>query len=123
MSTEDNLQDIQAEIDQLIAPPRTNKDLLVRLGEIDGALFASPMDKEKRGLRFLRNAVERVHDNICSNEFLRANGQDPSTQRKALAIAAALDFLGAQGAATASVLIIQIGLENVCGGTWEQHVR
>lgn len=123
MSAEKNLQDIQTEINKLIATPSSNKDLLIRLGEIDGALFASPTDKEKRGLRFLRNGLERVKDTICSNEFARANGQDVSMQRKALAVAATLDFLGAQGAATASMLIIQIGLENVCAGRWEQHVK
>ena len=123
MSTEDNLQDIQAEIDKLIATPRTNEDLLISLGEVDGALFASPTDKAIRGLRFLRNALERVQDKMCSNEFVRANGQDASMQRKALGIAAILDFVGTKGAATASVLIVQIGLEKVCAGTWEQHVK
>ena len=123
MTTEDNSQDVQAEINKLLANPLANEDLLIRLGELDGALFASPTDKEKRGLRFLRNLVERLQTTICTNEFARANGQDASTQRKALAVAATIDFLGAQGAATASVLMIQIGLENVCAGTWEQHVK
>jgi len=123
MSAENNLQDIQIEIDKLIAAPRSNEDLLISLGEVDGALFASPTDKKQRGLRFLRNALDKVTDKICSNEFARANGQDVSMQRKALAVAATLDFVGARGAATASMLIIQIGLENVCAGRWEHHVK
>src|SRR3954468_20956814 len=95
MTTEDNSQDVQDEINKLLANPLANEDLLIRLGELDGALFVSPTDKEKRGLRFLRNLVERVQTTICTNEFARANGQDASTQRKALAVAATIDFLGA----------------------------
>jgi hypothetical protein len=122
MSNGTDLQEIQAEINRLVATPQSNRDLLVKLGESDGALFATPTDKRKRGLGFLRNAIDRVKTTICSNKFARANGEDVSMQRKALAIAALLDFLGTKGAATASVLIIQIGLENVCAGSWEQHV-
>jgi hypothetical protein len=123
MSADNVSSDVEAEIGKLIEAGPSNADLLAILGEEDGALFASPSDKMKRGLRFLRNAIEKVRDGICANEFVRAHGESVSTQRKALAIAAMLDYLGSRGAATASVLIVQVGLENVCSGRWEQHVR
>ncbi len=123
MSADSGYSDVEAEIGKLIEAQPSNADLLAILGEEDGALFASPSDKMKRGLRFLRNAIEKVRDGICANEFIRAHGENASAQRKALAIAAMLDYLGSKGAATASVLIVQIGLENVCAGHWEQHVK
>jgi hypothetical protein len=118
-----DVSEVEAEIGKLIEAGPSNADLLAILGEEDGALFASPSDKMKRGLRFLRNAIGKVRDRMCANEFIRAHGEDTSTQRKALAIAAMLDYLGTKGAASASVLIVQIGLENVCAGHWEQHAR
>lgn len=123
-SADNDDPDVKAEIDKLIAARQSNEELFAKLGEVDGALFASPSDKEKRGRRLFRNAFKKVQDTICSNEFAHSHGEDASTQRKALAVAAALDFLGALGAATAAVLIIQIGLENVCAGQWEEkHVK
>jgi hypothetical protein len=123
MGGDREISEVEAEIGKLIEARPSNGDLLAMLGEEDGALFASPSDKMKRGLRFLRNAIEKVRDRMCANEFVRAHGEDVSTQRKALAIAAMLDYLGSKGAATASVLIVQVGLENVCAGRWEQHVK
>jgi hypothetical protein len=115
--------EIESEINRLISAQISNAGLVVLLADADGALFASPADKEARGRRFLRNAIERVRDKICGNEFARVHGEDVSAQRKALAVAATLDFLGTAGAATVSVLIVQIGLENVCADRWEQHVK
>ena len=123
MGGDGDVPEVEAEIGRLIEARASNGELLAMLGEEDGALFASPSDKMKRGLRFLRNAIEKVRDRMCANEFVRAHGEDVSTQRKALAIAAMLDYLGSKGAATASVLIVQVGLENVCAGRWEQHVK
>lgn len=114
--------EVEAEVERLVAAKVENDELLLILGEVDGALFASPVDKRKRGRRFLRNVIERIQNRICSNDFVRANSENESTQRKALAVAATIDFLGAKGAATASVLIIQIGLDRVCSGHWEQRV-
>jgi len=115
--------DVGVEIERLISMGASSKDLLLILSDIDGALFASPSDKEKRGLRFLRNAIERVKGRICGIEFIRTHGEGVSAQRKALAVAAALDFLGTLGAATVAVLVVQIGLENVCSGEWERYVK
>lgn len=123
MGSNSKHSDVEAEIEKLIEAQASTDELLTILGEEDGALFASPSDKKIRGLRFLRNAIERIQGQICANGFLRAHGENPSMQRKALAVAAILDFLGSKGAATASVLIVQIGLENVCARRWEQHVR
>lgn len=123
MSSGDANKTVEAEIARLLAAQTSNDDLLRMLGEEDGALFASPADKKKRGRRFLRNVIEQIQDRICGNDFVRAHGANTSTQRKALAVAATIDFLGAKGAATASVLIIQVGLDNVCSGRWEQQVR
>lgn len=123
MRSNDEGLEMEAEIANLIELQPTKDRLLEILGEEDGALFASPTDKIKRGLRFFRNAIERARNQICDNNFMRAQGEDASTQRKALAVAASLDFLGTKGAATAAVLIIQIGLENVCANRWEQHVK
>ncbi len=123
MGVDRNVSDVEAEIGKLLEAGPSNADLLAILGEEDGAMFASPSDKRKRGLRFLRNAIEKVRDEICANAFARAHGENASTQRRTLAVAALFDFLGTKGAATASVLIIQVGLENVCAGRWEQHVK
>ena len=122
-SADNDHTDVKAEIDKLISAQTSKADLVLMLGDVDGARFASPADRKKRGLRFLRNAIEKVRDTICSNEFARLLGEDASTQHKALEVAATLDFLGTVGAATASVLIVQIGLENVCADRWEQHVK
>ena len=102
MGGDGDVPDVEAEIGRLIAAGTGKADLLALLGEADGAMFASPSDKTKRGLRFLRNAIDRVRDRLCANEFVRAHGEDVSTQRKALAVAAMLDYLGSKGAATAS---------------------
>jgi len=119
MKSNDDDSSVEVEIEKLIKAQSSKDDLLIILGEQDGALFASPSNKKKRGMRFLRNAIEKVQNQICANDFICAHGKDASMQRKALAVAAIFDFLGTKGAATASVLIIQIGLENVCAGHWE----
>jgi hypothetical protein len=95
------------------------------------AWSASRKKKLLRGGNWLRHSdltpfgdPHQVEESqICAIEFLHALEEDSSTQRMALAVAAALDFLGTKGAATAAVLIIQIGIENVCAGHWEQYVQ
>jgi hypothetical protein len=123
MNTSDKQRDVENEIENLVRSGANTDDLLALLGEEDGALFASPSEKKVRGLRLFRNALERVQEQICANAFLRAYGESESIQRKALAIAAIMDFLGTKGAATAALLIAHVGLDNVCAGRWEQHVK
>jgi hypothetical protein len=66
---------MEAEIASLIQSQPSKDRLLEILGEEDGALFASPTDKIKRGLRFLRNAIDRVRNQTCDNDFMRAQSE------------------------------------------------
>lgn len=93
--------------------------LLEVIGEEDGALFATPTDKRKRGLRRVRNSISRIKEKICSNKFLKTYYGNDKDQRKVAAVAAIADLLGGCGAVTVSVLIVQVGIENICKDKWE----
>jgi hypothetical protein len=93
--------------------------LLILIGQEDDALFASPPDLRKRGLRLFRNAVESIKNEICKNDFIEKYCQNDKDQRKVAAVAAISDLLGGGGAVTVAALIVQVGIENICAGTWD----
>lgn len=96
-----------------------SKKLLEMIGEEDGAMYATPLDKQKRGLRVVRNSIERIKDQLCSNEFVQTYCTDDKSQRAVAAVAAIADLLGAGGTATVAVLIVHVGIENICADQWE----
>jgi len=117
---DDEPSEVEKELEKLLEEQPTEDDLYFRLGGYDGAKFASPGDQIARGKRILRNTVSRSREAICTSEGVKAFANHPATQRKYLAVAASIDFLGAKGAATASVLIVNSGLDIFCAEYWRE---
>jgi hypothetical protein len=108
------------DIDDLLR--MSSSELLQRLGEYDGTLFASPSDGRARGARILRNAIDQKRKDICNADFIKRLNSNTRVQVKLQAVAAVLDFLGTSGAATAATLIVQVGIDYICSGDWENKL-
>lgn len=92
--------------------------LLERLGESDGATFATPEDARERGRGFFRNALDKYRAAICGSAQIREYTENDDGSLKAQAAAAIADLIGGLGAATVAVLIVQSGVRQMCSEIW-----
>ena len=96
--------------------------LLMLVGEEDAELNASPEDKRIEAKRKVSNVISKIKDTICSASFIEEYCGNEREQRKAAAVAVILDMMGGAGHVTIAVLLVQVGIESVCAGTWKSKI-
>jgi hypothetical protein len=93
------------------------------LMELAGGQYATPMDRFEEGIRLFSNVLKKIKNNLCQQEFLKSYCNSEQIQHQVQAVTAVADLMGGSGHITAAVLVIQVGIENVCKGTWRKKLE
>jgi len=117
-----NLQDQR--IQELVA--KNEQELLVILGEEltqdrAGALPLTPKQLADRGRKWFAAFILEIRPQLCGNPAIRAVGEKADSVALGIAI---IDLIARHlevvSPATVAALIVQIGVNQICGDFWKQ---